>query len=86
MTSNITSLSAKLEKREVPRLVTIKQFCTEFAWPSESAMRSYIYRAEELNMSTAFIRIGRRVLIDVNRFFEIITTQGNNNEQLFRKK
>lgn len=54
------------------KLVTIKQFCTAFPWPSESAMRSYIYRAEVLGLSEAFVRVGRRVLIMPKSFFSLI--------------
>lgn len=53
-------------------LLTVKQFCTEYPWPSESAMRSYIFRANDLGMQKAFIRVGRRVLVNVNKFFELV--------------
>lgn len=54
------------------RLHTIKQFCTIFPWPSESAMRAYIYRANELGISEAFVRVNRRVLVDSSKFFFLI--------------
>ena len=54
------------------QLLTIKQFCTAFPWPSESAMRAYIYRASELGLNDAFFRVGRRVLIDPSKFFLFI--------------
>ncbi len=57
---------------ESPQILTVRQFCTRFPWPSESAMRSYIYRAKELGFSEAFIRVNRRVLINSRKFFEII--------------
>ena len=62
----------KIEPKVPCHLLTVKQFCKEYPWPTESAMRSYIYRAEELNMAQAFLRVGRRVLIDVNKFFNIV--------------
>lgn len=58
--------------------LTVKQFCTEYPWPSESAMRSYIFRANDLGMAKAFIRIGRRVLVDVNKFFELVQREEKN--------
>ncbi len=52
--------------------LTVRQFCVAFPWPSESAMRSYIYRADELGISEAFVRIGRRLLIIPQMFFSLI--------------
>ena len=52
--------------------LTVKQFCVTFSWPSESAMRAYIFQAGELGLEEAFLRIGRRVLVDPTRFFELI--------------
>lgn len=54
------------------KLLTVKQFCATFPWPSESAMRSYIYRADVLGLSDAFVRVGRRVLITPQSFFSLI--------------
>ena len=60
-----------------PILITVRQFSSKYPWPSESAMRSYIYRANELGMASAFVRVGRRVLIDVNKFFELVQNEVN---------
>lgn len=54
------------------RLLTIRQFCLAFPWPSESAMRAYVYRSNELGISDAFVRVGRRVLVDSKKFFFLI--------------
>ena len=56
------------------RLMTLKQFCEAFQWPSESAMRAYIYRAPEFGIESAFIRVGKRVLVNPKVFFEVIKT------------
>lgn len=73
MSSHITDETpSKIKEKDVPRILTVKQFCAENPWPTESAMRSYIFRAQELQMSEAFIRVGRRVLVNVNKFFNII--------------
>lgn len=53
-------------------LLTIRQLCTAFPWPSESAMRAYVFRAEELGLQDAFVKVGRRVLVNPKRFFELI--------------
>ncbi len=63
------------------RLLTIKQFCSAFPWPSESAMRSYIYRAKELGISDAFVRVRRRVLVLPYKFFSLIKeVEGHSNK------
>lgn len=54
------------------QLFTVRQFCKQFGWPSEPAMRAYIFRAEENGLKEAFIRLGRRVLIDENKFFSLV--------------
>jgi hypothetical protein len=53
-------------------LLTVPQFAERYSWPSESAMRAYIYRADQLGITDAFIRFGRRVLIDPIKFFELL--------------
>ena len=63
-------------ERECSPLLTVKQFCTLFKWPTEAAMRAYIYRSEELCLSEAFIRVGKRVLVSPKRFFELVSAMG----------
>ena len=73
-------------KNDSDQLLTIRQFCVAFQWPSEPAMRAYIYRAEELGISEAFVRVGRRVLVAPSKFFNLIkqiecrSNQGGQNE------
>jgi hypothetical protein len=86
------TVNQTLSSNEVSQLLTIKQFCTAFPWPSESAMRSYIYRAEVLGLSEAFVRVGRRVLIIPQKFFSAIqnvesrSTKGETYEIASRRK
>jgi hypothetical protein len=61
-------------------LLTVAQFCEAYHWPNQSAMRAYIFRAKEYGLSDAFIRVGRRVLIDPEKFFTLIK-QVNANEK-----
>ncbi len=73
-------------------LLTIKQFCFAFPWPSESAMRTYVYRSNELGINEAFVRVGRRGLVDSKKFFVLIkqmesrSNQGGFNEATKSKK
>ena len=74
------------------RLFTIKQFCSAFPWPSEAAMRAYVYRSDELGINEAFVRVGRRVLVDSKKFFNLIKqiesrpNKGDLNETIKEKR
>ena len=56
-------------------LLTVRQFCEKNAWPTESAMRSMIFRADDMGLRDAFIKVNRRVLVDSCRFCELIRQQ-----------
>ncbi len=53
-------------------LITIRQFCGTYPWPSQAALRSYVFRASYLGLDDAFIRVRRRVLVNPARFFQLI--------------
>lgn len=53
-------------------LWTVRQFCSAYRWPSESAMRAYIHKAKDLGIEDAFVRVGHRVLVYPNKFFALI--------------
>lgn len=61
-----------LENVQSQQLLTIKQFCSAFPWPSESAMRSYVYRAKDLGLDSAFVKFQKRVLVKPYIFFALI--------------
>lgn len=65
--TNKIALAQKSQK-----LLTIKQFCLAFPWPSESAMRSYVYRAKDLGLDSAFVKFQKRVLVKPDIFFALI--------------
>lgn len=53
--------------------VTVKKFVERYpSGLTESALRALIFDAPHNGFSTAFKRIGRRVLIDVSAFWEIV--------------
>ena len=54
------------------QLVTVRQFCEKFTYPSESAMRAIILDSSINGFDKAIFRVGRRVLVNVPAFFEII--------------
>lgn len=54
------------------QLVTVKQFCERYSYPSESALRAIILDATTNGFDKAFFRVGRRVLVNTRAFFQII--------------
>ena len=57
-------------ENEQLNLLTVDQFCKKHSWPPPGGMRWMIFKAKENGLSPALIRIGRRVLIDVDAFFK----------------
>lgn len=55
------------------QLVTVRQFCEKFTYPSEGALRAIILDASINGFDKAIFRVGRRVLVNVPTFFEIIS-------------
>lgn len=52
--------------------IPVKTFAQQVKWPTESALRSYIFKADELGLQEAFLRVKRRVLVNPKRFFDLI--------------
>lgn len=63
------------------QLVTVRQFCERFTYPSESALRAIILESSVNGFDKAFFRVGRRVLVNVPTFFQIIQEK-NGGKQL----
>lgn len=54
------------------RYLTMTQFCAYYPWPTFAGMRAR-FREKHLNgYADAFLRDGKRILIDVDRFWEIL--------------
>lgn len=53
-------------------LCTVRQFCSKYPWPSQSALRALILNSEINGFEKAFVRVGRRVLVNIPMFFQII--------------
>lgn len=52
------------------RYLTIKQWTFAHPWPSERALRAYIYKSGANGFDKVFIRVGKRILIDEKAFFD----------------
>lgn len=59
--------------------VTIKQFTDLYPWPSEYALRHIRQDGEENGFQEAFIKMGKRVLIDVDKFWECLEKKRKKN-------
>lgn len=54
------------------QMLTIKQFAEKNPWPNETTMRNLFYKRRENGLEQAFVRIGRRIIVDEGKFFELI--------------
>jgi hypothetical protein len=54
---------------------TVKQFVHDNEAFTEGGIRNLIFNAKTNGFSSAFLRIGRKVLIDVDEFFRCIKAQ-----------
>ncbi|MFQ6739426.1 MAG: hypothetical protein ACLRFJ_02040 [Alphaproteobacteria bacterium] len=68
--------NAKAQAENKYTLLTVQQFVTEYPAFTVGGMRSYIFYEDinGLKTSGAIKRIGRKILIDVNLFFEWVAT------------
>lgn len=67
----MTTETIEIEVPTIPQLRTIDQFCQEHPWSTPGGIRFQVFHAEEngLSESGAIVRIGRRVLINVPKYF-----------------
>lgn len=63
-----------MEERQT-RLLTIKGFTEKHEWPSEWGLRYWIANAHRNGFGKVVKRVGRRVLIDENMFFQWVEEQ-----------
>lgn len=48
--------------------LTVRQYAERYPWPSESGLRWMIFHAASNGLESALIRVGRRILIDIEAF------------------
>ena len=61
---------------ETNQLCTVKQWAERHPWPPIGGLRHLIFNAETNGFNKVIRRIGRRVLIDEDAFFNWVNTQG----------
>lgn len=52
-----------------PRLVPVNDWARYHPWPPVGGLRHLIFHAETNGFKTAFIRVGKRVLVNESEFF-----------------
>ncbi len=58
-----------------PTLLTVKQFCQQNPAFTNGGLRWMLFHREENGLERAVVKVGRRVLINVDEFFRWIDAQ-----------
>ena len=59
-----------------PEYLPVSKWGEYFDWPPEGGLRHIIFNAKTNGFAPAIKRVGRRVLIDTDIFWEIVGKQG----------
>ena len=65
----------------LPQLRTVDQFCQEHRAFTPGAIRWLLFHRHTNGLESAVVRVGRRVFIDVERFFAWVDAQNRPVEQ-----
>jgi hypothetical protein len=57
------------------KLIPVTKWNEFYEWPPQGGMRHLIFNAKNNGFKDAFKRVGRRVLVDSQRFWEIVEEQ-----------
>ena len=57
-------------------LLTVKQFSQKYPAFSEASLRYHIFHENQNGLSKAIVRIGRKILIKEETFFDWVENQG----------
>jgi len=60
---------------DTQRFVTVRELADAPGWPTESALRALIFNANSNGLAPAIRRVGRRVLVDYEAFWQWVDTQ-----------
>lgn len=58
-----------------PQMLTLKQFAEKNPWPNESTLRNLFYKRKENGLDLAFKKIGRRIIVDEEVFFQLVKSK-----------
>ena len=73
----ISLVEGSMQETKITRLYlrTVKQFCQENPAFSEGSMRWLLFNRESSGLDQAVVKVGSRVLIDVDKFYLWLTKQ-----------
>lgn len=57
------------------RLIPVPEWNQHHSWPPQGGLRHLIFNEKTNGFSSAFKRVGRRVLVDEREFFRIVNEQ-----------
>lgn len=58
------------EDKSYGRLIPVKEWSEFYPWPSEGGLRHLIFHAQKNGFKECIVRVGRRVLIDEDKFHQ----------------
>lgn len=64
-------------EQSISKLIPVTKWNEHFEWPPIGGLRHIIFHAETNGFAPAIKRVGRRVLIDPKKFWEIVEEQNN---------
>lgn len=65
-------MTSKLDNSKM-QFLTLRQFADKNPWPTEMALRSIFARRHKNGMEKAFVRRGRRIIVNEEKFFELMS-------------
>lgn len=75
------SRDSRFRESRLPQLRTVDQFCQEHPAFTPGGMRWLLFHRQNNGLESAVVRVGRKVFIDVERFFAWVDTQNRPVEQ-----
>lgn len=74
----LSTVDSEVENQnEGERFYTIKEFCKKHSWPTEHSIRWMMFNAEQNGFDKVVRRVGRRILIKENEFYNWVNSKSN---------
>jgi len=62
---------------QAPRLIPLTEWHKHHEWPPQGGLRHLMFHRESNGFARAFVKCGRRVLVNEAEFFNCVTRNGN---------
>jgi len=69
-----------MEEKKKVRYMTCSEWCKENSWPPLGGLRHLIFNAERNGFKKVIVRVGRRVLINEEKFLEYLEEKNKESE------